>query len=65
MSESKLTPEKISFYLQLHGYVPWTVTIADAIDMGVEWDYQSISKQLWQAQEKIDELTQKLKEKNA
>ena len=64
MKETKLTPEKIGFYLDLHGYVPWTVTIADALDMGVPWAEESIAKHLWLAQEKIDELTQKLKEKN-
>ena len=62
--ETKLTPEKRAFYRKLHGYVPWTVTIADAIDMGIEWDYKDIAKHLWAAQDKIDELTQKLKEVN-
>jgi hypothetical protein len=66
MSETnvtKLTPEKIGFYLEFHGHIPWTATIADCIDSGVEWDYKSISTHLWSAQEKIDELTQKLKAK--
>lgn len=63
MNETKLTPEKIGFYLDLHGYLPWTVTIADALDMGVEWDRESIARHLWLAQEKIDALTQELKAK--
>lgn len=62
--ETKLTPEKMAFYLELHGHVPWTVTIADCLERGIQWDTASISKTLWHAQGKIDELTQQLKEKN-
>jgi hypothetical protein len=59
-----MTGEKIAFYLQTYGYVPWTVTIADALEAGVSWDTESIIKHLRAAQEKIDELTLQLKEKN-
>lgn len=62
-NETKLTPEKIAFYLELHGHVPWTATIADFLDQGIPWDRASVAKRLWEAQDKIDELTQKLKEK--
>lgn len=62
MSETKLTPEKMAFYLKLHGYVPWTVTIADCLERGIQWDPASTAEHLWRAQDKIDELTQKLKD---
>lgn len=56
--------EKINFYLQTYGYVPWTVVIANALEMGTPWDTGSIVEQLRAAQERIDELTLALKEKN-
>lgn len=62
--ETKLTPEKMRFYLELHGYVPWTATIADCLEQGLEWDIASIAEHLWAAQDKIDELTQQLKKVN-
>lgn len=61
--KTKLTPEKMAFYLELHGHVPWTATIADCLEQGIQWDRDSIIKTLWQAQDRIDELAQKLREK--
>ena len=56
--------DKIGFYLELHGYVPWTVVIASALEKGIPWDTPDIIKQLRQAQDKIDALTLQLKEKS-
>jgi hypothetical protein len=50
--------------LDLHGFVPWTLTIADAMELGLDWDKDSVIKTLRGAQKTIDELTIKLKEKN-
>lgn len=60
-----MTEDKTRFYLDLYGYVPWTVTIADALEKGIPWDTPDIVKHLRRAQDKIDELTLKLKEKNS
>ena len=53
-----------SYYHSLYGYVPWTVTIADALEKGIDWDKNHIIMQLRLAQDKIDDLTMQLKEKN-
>ena len=50
--------------LDLHGFVPWTLTIADAMESGWNWDKDSVIKTLRSAQKTIDELTIKLKEKS-
>ena len=58
-----LPPEKIRFYLQLYGHVPWTVTVAEVLLNGGNWDTKEIADHLIRAQEKIDVLTQELKER--
>ena len=57
-----MTEDKTKFYLETYGYIPWTVTIADALDSGHSWAEEEVSKHLRKAQEKIDELTLRLKE---
>jgi hypothetical protein len=42
--------------------VPWTLTIADAMEKGMDWERDDVIKTLRNAQKKIDELTIKLKE---
>ena len=59
-----MTPEEIQRQLDLHGFVPWTLTIANAMEEGVDWARDSVIKTLRDAQKTIDELTIKLKEKN-
>ncbi len=58
-----LPPEKIRFYLKLYGHVPWTVTVAEVLLNGGNWDSNEIANHLIQAQEKIDALTQEMKER--
>jgi hypothetical protein len=52
-----MSEEEIQKCLDLHGYVPWTLVIADSIESGAGWDDASIVKHLRMAQEKIDQLT--------
>jgi hypothetical protein len=59
-----MTQEETQRQLELHGFVPWTLTIADAMEEGFDWDRDAVIKTLRGAQKKIDELTIKLKEKN-
>ena len=49
--------ERTKYYLDLYGYIPWTITIADAFDAGLEWDRKEVARALRNAQEKIDFLT--------
>jgi hypothetical protein len=58
-----ITAEKMKEYLDLHGHIPWTVTIADALEAGMDWDKSEIVQVLLGAQDKIDALTKELKEK--
>jgi hypothetical protein len=60
-----MTHEEMKAQLELHGFVPWTLTIADAMEEGFDWDRDDVIKTLRNAQKKIDELTIKLKEKNS
>jgi hypothetical protein len=57
-----MTQEDMKAQLDLHGFVPWTLTIADAMEEGMDWDRDDVIKTLRNAQKKIDELTIKLKE---
>jgi hypothetical protein len=59
-----MTHEDMKAQLDLHGFVPWTLTIADAMEEGIDWERDDVIKTLRNAQKKIDELTIKLKEKN-
>jgi hypothetical protein len=59
-----MTKEEMKAQLELHGFVPWTLTIADAMEEGMDWERDGVIKTLRNAQKKIDELTIKLKEKN-
>ena len=59
-----MTQDEMRRQLDLHGFVPWTLTIADAMELGLDWDKDSVIKTLRGAQKTIDELTIKLKEKN-
>ena len=52
-----MTDEETKHYLDLYGYLPWTITIADALEVGREWDRKHIADVLRSAQEKIDFLT--------
>ena len=52
-----MTDEETKHYLDLYGYLPWTITIADALEVGREWDREHIADVLRSAQEKIDFLT--------
>jgi hypothetical protein len=51
-------------YIKKYGYVPWTITIADTLDAGYEWDKEEISKALRKAQADIDKLTDELQNIN-
>jgi hypothetical protein len=57
-----MTHEDMKAQLDLHGFVPWTLTIADAMEKGMDWERDDVIKTLRSAQKKIDELTIKLKE---
>jgi len=57
-----MTHEDMKAQLDLHGFVPWTLTIADAMEEGIDWERDDVIKTLRNAQKKIDELTIKLKE---
>ena len=59
-----MTYEEMKAQLDLHGFVPWTLTIADAMEENMDWDRNDVIKALRGAQKRIDELTIKLKEKN-
>ena len=59
-----MTHEEMKAQLNLHGFVPWTLTIADAMEENMDWDRNDVIKVLRGAQKKIDELTIKLKEKS-
>lgn len=52
-----MTKEECEFYLKTYGHVPWTITIAEALENGMDWDKVHIAKTLRIAQKKIDELT--------
>jgi len=54
-----MTEEEMRGQLDLHGFVPWTLTIADAMESGFNWDKDSVIKTLRSAQKTIDELTTK------
>jgi hypothetical protein len=56
--------ENIQYWLDLHGHVPWTVTIAESLSKGIPWEESHIIETLQRAQDTIDKLTEKLKEKN-
>ena len=49
--------EKTKYYLDLYGYIPWTITIADAFDAGLEWHRKDVAQALRNAQAEIDRLT--------
>ncbi len=57
-----MTEDRTKFYLETYGYVPWTITIATALDNEFVWDQTDVSKHLRLAQDRIDELTLRLKE---
>jgi len=59
-----VTQDEMQRQLDLHGFVPWTLTIADAMELGWNWDKDSVIKTLRNAQKTIDELTIKLKDKS-
>jgi len=52
-----MTPEEMRKQLDLHGCVPWTLTIADAIEAGHEWSSDDLVRVLRNAQKRIDDLT--------
>jgi hypothetical protein len=62
--KTEVSEENIKYWLDLHGHVPWTVTIADFLSKDIPWDKEDIIKTLQRAQATIDGLTEQLKEKN-
>ena len=52
-----MTEEDTRQQLKLHGCVPWTLTIADAIESGHEWEPTDLIRVLRNAQKRIDDLT--------
>lgn len=52
-----MTEEDTRQQLKLHGCVPWTLTIADAIESGHEWEPADLIRVLRNAQKRIDDLT--------
>lgn len=59
--KTNMSEENIRYWIELHGHVPWTVTIADALSKGISWDEANIIETLQRAQAKIDSLTEQLK----
>jgi uncharacterized membrane protein len=47
--------KQTEFYVKRYGYMPWTITIADALEAGLTWDTTHIAKVLRDAQKQIDE----------
>ena len=52
-----MTPKETEFYLKNYGFVPWTVTIAEYLENGGEWDKKHIAEVLRAAQKEIDKAT--------
>ena len=48
--------DKTKYYLDLYGYIPWTITIANAFDAGLEWHRTDVAQALRNAQAEIDRL---------
>jgi hypothetical protein len=38
-----MTEEEMRRQLDLHGFVPWTLTIADAMESGFNWDKDTVN----------------------
>jgi hypothetical protein len=53
--------EEMSYYIEKYGYMPWTITIASALEAKYGWDYAEIAIHLRKAQSEIDRLTDELK----
>lgn len=47
--------KQTEFYVKRYGYMPWTITIADALEAGFTWHPADIARVLRAAQKQIDE----------
>ena len=65
MMRTESSEENIQYWLNLHGHVPWTVTIAESLSRGIPWEESHIIQTLFRAQARIDELAEKVKQLKA
>ena len=63
--KTEISEENIKYWLDLHGHVPWTITIADFLSKGIPCGEEDIIQTLQRAQATIDSLTEQLKGKNS
>jgi len=65
MMRTESSAENIQYWLNLHGHVPWTVTIAESLSKGVAWEESHIIETLLRAQDRIDALAEEVNQLKA